>query len=78
MNILHHFIEMIQAKEDYQRVVTAIYNMKETYSYTLSYRFCDEMEVKDIASLMGVSEKAIYTRIERGLKLLSATLNKGE
>ena len=72
------FIEMIQAKEDYRRVVTAIYNLKDIYSYTLSYRFCDEMEVADIAKLMGVSEKAIYTRIERGLKLLLEMLNEGE
>ena len=71
------FIEMIQAKEDYRRVVTAIYNLKDIYSYTLSYRFCDEMEVADIAKLMGVSEKVIYTRIERGLKLLLEMLNEG-
>lgn len=72
------FVEMIQAKDRYEKVVSAILQMKDIYSYTLSYRFCDEMEVADIAKLMGVSEKAIYTRIERGLKLLLERLNDGE
>lgn len=69
------FIEMLSSKEFYDEVVRSIYNLKDIYSYTLSYRFCDEMEVEEIARLLGVSEKTIYTRIERGKKLLLDALN---
>ena len=69
------FIEMLSSKEFYDEVVRSISALKDIYSYTLSYRFCDEMEVEEIAKLLGVSEKTIYTRIERGKKLLLDALN---
>lgn len=71
------FVETLQTKENYNIVLKEIYKMKEIYSFTLSYRFCDGMEVADIANLMGVSEKAIYSRIERGGKMLLEKLSKG-
>ena len=72
------FIEMLNSKERYEEVVSEIYSMKEIYSYTLSYRFCDEMDVANIAKMLGVQEKTVYTRIERGKKLLLDSLQRRE
>lgn len=70
------YFEILNSKESYEEVVQAIYSMKDIYSYALSYRFCDEMEIEDIAKILGVPEKTVYTRIERGKKLLLDALNR--
>ena len=72
-----NFVDEINSRERYQEVVDAIRNLKEIYSYTLSYRFFDKMEIHDIANLLGVSDKTVYTRLERGKKLLLDALAKG-
>lgn len=70
------FFTAVQAKEKYNAVLEAIDRLKDIYSYSLSFRYCDEMEIPDIANLMGVAEKTVYTRIERGKKLLLDALAK--
>lgn len=72
-----NFIEMLNAKEDYEEVIKAIKEMKPIYCFALSYKFCNQMTIEDIANLLGVSQKTIYTRIERGKKLLIDKLEKG-
>lgn len=71
------FFNAMQAKERYHEVLDAIHGLKDIYSYSLGFRFCDEMEIPDIAKLMGVPEKTVYTRIERGKKLLLDSLQRG-
>lgn len=64
------FIEQICIHEKYQEVVAAIVQLDERYSITLSLRYVDNMSVKDIAVLLGIEEKSVYTRIERGKRKL--------
>ena len=71
------FVDILNAKEDYIEVKKAIKKLKEIYSFALSHKFCEEMKIEDIAKLLGVSTKTIYTRIERGKKLLIDMLIKG-
>lgn len=64
------FCASLAVNERYEEVVAAIRSLDEKYSITLLYRFQKEMTVAEIAGLMGLSEKTVYTRIERGKKLL--------
>ena len=70
------FFEALSIKDNYNRVVTAIEEMDEKYSITLMYRYTNEMSVKQIAELMGLSEKTVYTRISRGKQKLLEMLEE--
>ena len=70
------FLEQLHIREEYQKVVSAITRMDERYSITLSLRYVENMSVKEIAAVLGIEEKSVYTRIERGKKKLLETLQE--
>ena len=63
-------------EEEENRVIAAIEKLDDKYRYTLMFRYTQEMGVPQIAELMGVSEKTVYTRLGRGKKLLLEQLRK--
>ena len=67
------FFEELNIRERYDKVVAVMKSMSDIYSMTLLLYFCEEKSPKTIAELMGVPEKTVYTRINRGRALL---LNK--
>ena len=76
----YNFIEELGIRERYDEVVRAIESLDEKYSTTLFLVFCKEMTVNEIAEMMGISAKTVYTRLARGKRLLldslkGATLN---
>ena len=68
------FFEKLHIQQRYEKVVEEIGKLDERYSITLLYRYQKEMTVADIADLMGVSEKTVYTRLQRGRALLLKAL----
>ena len=66
----YNFIEELEIREKYDEVVKIISELDEKYSTTFDLVFCKEMTVKQIAELMGISEKTVYTRLARGKKLI--------
>lgn len=64
------FCASLAVNERYEQVVAAIRSLDEKYSITLQYRFQKEMTVAEIADMMGISEKTVYTRLIRGKKML--------
>lgn len=72
------FFDSISIKENYEKVVKAIEQMDEKYSITLMYRYSSSMSVKEIADLMGISEKTVYTRISRGKQKLLEMLEENK
>ena len=66
----YNFIKELEIRENYDRVVFAIAALDEIYSTTLSLVYLEEMSVKDVAKMMGISKKTVYTRLSRGKKLL--------
>ena len=48
----------------------AIANLDERYSITLSLRYVENLSIKEVASMLGIEEKSVYTRLERGKKKL--------
>lgn len=73
---LQAFAECIHIKEQYAAVVKEIQNMDMRYSTVLMLHYCEEMPVKGIASLLGISEKTIYTRLRRGRQQLIEKFSK--
>ena len=63
---MYEFIDKIAVKEEYDNIIAAIESLDEIYSTTMYLAFCNEMSVSKIAELMGVSEKTIYARLQRG------------
>ena len=64
------FMEQLNINERYERVVAAIEKMDDKYRTALLLRYRDEMTVKEISGLLGISEKAVYARLERGKRIL--------
>lgn len=73
----YNFIESLDLQVRYQQVVRAIEALDEKYSITLQLVFCQEKTVGEIAEMMGISAKTVYTRLARGKKLLLDSL-RGE
>ena len=69
-------IEEFEIKEKYREVVEAIKTMDERYSITLYLALCEEKTVNEIADMMGISTKTVYTRLARGKKLLLESLKE--
>ena len=70
------FSEMMESREQYNEIVDIIDSMDERYSTTLFLNLCKEMTPDEIAKLMGISVKTVYTRITRG-RLILQDLLKG-
>lgn len=70
------FFKSVNIAESYERVIKTIESMDEKYSITLLYRYHKGMSVKQIANLMGIPEKTVYTRLGRGKKLLIESLGE--
>lgn len=66
----YNIIDELDMQENYEKVVKAVEELDEKYSTTLFLYFNKEMSIKEIANMMGISEKTVYTRFERGKKLL--------
>lgn len=70
----YNFIEELEIKEKYDEVVKAIEALDERYSTTLYLAFCKEMTPNEIADMMGITVKTVYTRLARGKKHLLDSL----
>ncbi len=75
-NKYNTLIEEIEIKEKYREVVETIKTMDERYSITLYLALCEEKTVNEIADMMGISTKTVYTRLARGKKLLLESLKE--
>ena len=64
------FLERIWSKERYQEVVAAIKAINERYSIPLFCYFIQERSIKEIATILHLPVKTVYTRIARGKELL--------
>ncbi len=71
------FISEIHIRERYEEVVRAVRNMEPIYSTVLRLRFFEERSVKEIARLLGISEDAVYKRIQRARKILKEKVGGG-
>ena len=60
--------------EDYDKLVKAIVSLDEIYSTTIFMSVVAELSIDEIAALTGVAKKTVYTRLERGRKLLKKVL----
>lgn len=67
------FFEELHIRDRYDQVVEVIKSMSDIYSLTLMLYYCDERTPKEIATMLDVPEKTVYTRLNRGRTLL---LNK--
>ena len=70
------FVERIEVRERYRAVVDAIKRLDDKYSNALYLHYVMEKSVKEVAVLLGVPEKTVYTRLERGKKKLLEILGK--
>lgn len=62
--------EKLVIKERYHWVLSHIKRMDEKYNITLMYYYRNDMSVKEIAKLMGLSVETVYKRLERGKRIL--------
>ena len=73
----YNIIEDIDIKLMYEDVVKAIENLDPVYSVTLLLKYERGLTPTEIAEMMEIPEKTVYTRLSRGKKMLRDAL-KGE
>ena len=73
----YNIIEDIDIKLMYEDVVKAIENLDPVYSTTLLLKYERGLTPVQIAEMMEIPEKTVYTRLSRGKKMLRDAL-KGE
>ena len=70
----YRFIDTLEIQEKYDRVVAAIEELDPKYSTTMQLFFSKGMTANEIAELMVISPKTVYTRLSRGKNLLLQSL----
>lgn len=65
----------MQRDADIALLQTHLNNLPEDYAAILTYRFVEDMEVREIAKLTGKSSANIYVIIHRAVKLLRKRMN---
>lgn len=71
------FIDSLEIGERYDNVVAAIRKLDYKYSTTLSLFYNEGKTVNEIAAMMGLSTKTVYTRLARGRIILLNSLKGG-
>lgn len=71
------FFGQLRISQRYDDVCEALRSLDERYSITLSLRYAENMSVKDIADMLGLKEKCVYARLDKGRRLLIDKLNGG-
>lgn len=66
----YNIVEELELYDRYEEIVSAIETLDFKYCTTLQLYFCEEMTPNEIADMMGISVKTVYTRLARGKKLL--------
>ena len=72
------FFERLNIRERLDRVMKAIEALDDIYSITMLDYYKYQMDVKQIARLYGISDKAVYSRLNRGRVLLIKMLEEEE
>ena len=72
------FFKKMKVHMQYDMVVEQIKQLDEKYSITMLLYYCEDMDVKAISKIMGIAEKTVYTRLERGKRLLLDKLPQEE
>lgn len=70
------FFGQLRIQDRYDAVVGAIERMDEKYSIPLWCKCGQNLSVTDIADLLGIAEKTVYTRLDRGRKLLIEAISE--
>ena len=72
------FVDKLSMAELYDDVVRALENLDDKYRATLQLVYNEEMTVNQIADMMGLSAKTVYTRLERARKLVMEAVKGAE
>ena len=70
------FFEKVFAKDSYEKVVNAIMSLSDTYKIPLYYHYVENMKIKELASLLDISQSAVKVRLHRGKKELLEILGE--
>lgn len=66
--------EWIRKNEQFQQIHTALSSLKPMYQTALTLRYFENFTIKEIASILRISENTVKTHIHRGLKILKERL----
>lgn len=70
------FFEKLSLTENYNKIVTAIRNLNDTYRDVMFYHFVEDMKIKDIADLLGKKTSTVQQQLIRGKKKLLEIVEK--
>lgn len=62
--------KMLEMKIDGEQAIKLLQKLPDNYRDVIFMRFVDELELSEIAQMLGESENAVSVRIHRGLKKL--------
>lgn len=72
------YMRKIELETDFNFVKKYFHYLSFDYRKILTYRFVDNLSIKEISHLTGKSIASVYTTIHRGLKILRQKLEENE
>ena len=66
--------EEVETAEGYDKIIREMLVMDEIYAAPLLMRYCMELSVREIADILSVPEKTVYTRLGRGIERIKRIL----
>lgn len=67
--------ERIETKDEYNAVLAELKAMDERYSVPLLMQYCVDLSAQEIADILGVPLKTVYTRLARGMSKVKQAMN---
>ena len=64
------FVELINKKEDYQRLYAAIKKLDEKNKHLIWLRYVEEMSIKEIAEILGMNYNSMRVYVSRAKQAL--------
>jgi RNA polymerase sigma-70 factor (ECF subfamily) len=77
VSISDDVVEKIVTKSGYDRILSAISEMKDTYRDVLTLKFVFEYSNDEIAKLLGINKRTVEMRVFRGKNILAEKLREG-
>ena len=74
----YDIIDELDMQEIYEKLVIAVEKLDEKYTTTLYLFFDKGMSIEEIAKMMDIPTKTVYTRFERGKKLLKNAIKENK
>lgn len=68
--------DIVIEKDSYNKMKAVLKDMNPKYRDVINYKYADELSIRQISEIMGISCDAVKKRLQRGVHMMAETLRK--